>query len=607
MSKYAQKISSYLIISVFVFLPFLNNSHIFYGTYVVKETFICLAALLAAVISLPGILGGKKAGINPYIYICLVFMALLMLSGAGNPAVNRTLYSEKIITWLSLLFIPAVCVMPSMEKITAAAVLSNLAVVIIGAIQAFLFFSGGNYYFFGNDEFGKRIYSVFGNPDIFAAYLTAIIPVIFYAYKLNKGKSLLALAVINILLLLFTQSLSGAFTLSILAIVWAAICLKGKRRVAVFAAVFIVVAAALWRITGVKNDSAVLRHFLWDSSVKMTSANPVFGVGAGNFRVLTPEFQAQALKDGNYPDYVSVHDEAYAHNDFLQMLSETGIAGCMAFAALICYPFYVYFRNRSRAPEDGYILFSMAGILIFSTANFPFEIPLIAAMYAVFSFKLSGEAGLSIQKPGIFLKTAAAAAVLGVAAADIYFIPDYLERGYLTAYMGYAAAKELKVNYPGFAAKAQIDYQLSFYTGIMKSREGDFNGAIKDFKRALELFPNFAGCIYNLGNAYYNSGDLQNASLCYRKLIDLNRAYAPAYNNLAIIEKKENNYKEAIRLLTQAEKWNPGLLEINYNLADAYYHEGDTEKKLIYLKKALQIKADYQPALELAKKSGFVP
>lgn len=601
MLKYARKISSFLILSVFLFMPFLNNHYIFYGTYAVKEVFLCLAALIAAVVTLPKILSGKEMKINPYIIICALFVVSLILSGAGNITVNRTIYTDRIIIWASLLFLTAVCAMPSAGLITAAIVLSNLAVVAAGIAQVFLFYSGNSFNFFGNDEFGKRIFSIFGNPDIFAAYLIAVIPMIFYSYKLTGRKVLAALVIINVLLVFLTQSAAALSVISIMFLLWCLRNFRGRKRILTAGIALIIIAGGIFWAAGQKKDSVVLRRFLWESSVKMAFDNPVFGAGAGNFRILGPAYQAKVLKQGGYPGYVATHDEAYVHNDFLQSLSETGIAGVLIFLVFLFYPFYIYFRNKSGKPEDGYIVFSMAGIILFSTANFPFEMPLIAAMYMIFAFKLTIQTKIVIEKPGLLLKSGAAAAAFCVISANIFFIPDYLERGYMEAYLGYASAKQLKVNYAAYDIQSARDYQISFYIGIMKNSEGDFNGAIKSYIQALKLFPGFVGCIYNLGNAYFNSGDYQTAGLCYRKIIGLNRVFIPAYNNLAIIEKKNNNYKDAVMLLLQADKLSPNMPEVNYNLADAYYHEGDTKKAEVYLKKTLQIKADYQPALMLAQ------
>lgn len=607
MVKYAQKISSLLVLSVFFILPFFNNNHIFYGTYTVKEVYLCLAAFLAAVLWLPGFLRAGTVKINPYVYVCALFMFLLLLSGIGNPALNRVLYAERSAIWLAMLLLPAAGLLPNFDKITKAAVVSNIPVTIAAIIQGVLFLSGNGAYFSGRNEFGFRIFAVFGNPDLYAAYIVVVIPLIIYAYSMTKKKSILALAVLNAGLMISTQSVSGAGTLSIMAIVWAAAVLKGKRKILAVVIAMLVMSAAAWMITSQKKDSAVMRLFLWDASARMAAAYPLTGAGAGNFRIFSPVFQAKALEHGKYPAYVLVHDEAYAHNDLMQFISETGMAGTAGFLLLLFFPFYVYFGNKNKKPGDSCAAAAMAGVIIFSMANFPFEMPMITAFYMALAFKVTAGAELREVKAGLALKAGASAAAIGAAFSALIIVPDYLARGYLASYMGYAVSKELKVNFGADEKKIRSDYQLSFYAGIMKSREGMYKEAIMYFKMALELFPGFAGAMYNLGNAYYNSSDMENAELYYRKLIDLNRAYVPAYNNLALIEKRNQNYEEAIKLLLEAEKYNPGLLEVNYNLAEAFYLSGNMEKSAEYLRKTLKIKADYQPALILMEKQGFKP
>src|SRR5580692_1125815 len=45
------------------------------------------------------------------------------------------------------------------------------------------------------------------------------------------------------------------------------------------------------------------------------------------------------------------------------------------------------------------------------------------------------------------------------------------------------------------------DAQLSFRIGLLRGQAGDFAGAVKAFKQALEIQPNFAEAHYNLGLA----------------------------------------------------------------------------------------------------------
>ena len=54
-------------------------------------------------------------------------------------------------------------------------------------------------------------------------------------------------------------------------------------------------------------------------------------------------------------------------------------------------------------------------------------------------------------------------------------------------------------------------------SGNSKMENGDFNGAIEDYTKALEVFPNDPVINYNLGVAKYNLGDTNGACIDFRK------------------------------------------------------------------------------------------
>jgi O-antigen ligase len=78
-------------------------------------------------------------------------------------------------------------------------------------------------------------------------------------------------------------------------------------------------------------DSAV-RLDLWSSAIRMFDAHPLLGVGYQHFAVRLP---AYFTATGNYDSFLvqfSMLD--YAHNTFLSLLAETGIAGAVLIIAL---------------------------------------------------------------------------------------------------------------------------------------------------------------------------------------------------------------------------------------------------------------------------------
>lgn len=76
------------------------------------------------------------------------------------------------------------------------------------------------------------------------------------------------------------------------------------------------------------------------------------------------------------------------------------------------------------------------------------------------------------------------------------------------------------------------------------SKIGDYKEAEKHYQYAYTLAPQDA-ILSNLAITYAQEGDLIKAEETYRKLIEINKNYSPAYVNLAYILVKSNKFKQA--------------------------------------------------------------
>ena len=83
--------------------------------------------------------------------------------------------------------------------------------------------------------------------------------------------------------------------------------------------------------------------------------------------------------------------------------------------------------------------------------------------------------------------------------------------------------------------------------GNAYASKGEFDTAIKDYTKAIELNPNYAEAYYNRGNAYYKKGEFDTAIKDYTKAIELfklegNKEFEDiAENNKKIAEEKLKN------------------------------------------------------------------
>ncbi|MFL6276845.1 MAG: O-antigen ligase family protein [Blastocatellia bacterium] len=142
-------------------------------------------------------------------------------------------------------------------------------------------------------------------------------------------------------------------------------------------------------IDAIKSDSDTPADFysrreIWRDTLQMVRAHPMLGVGLGAYNTVFPNF---AHHDGMYK-------VDYAHNDYLQALSDGGmIAGVLALWFIVLLGRAVWRATRADDPlEAGLALGSGAGLLallIHSAFDFNLQIPSNALLFVFLSALVS--------------------------------------------------------------------------------------------------------------------------------------------------------------------------------------------------------------------------
>lgn len=157
------------------------------------------------------------------------------------------------------------------------------------------------------------------------------------------------------------------------------------------------------------------------------------------------------------------------------------------------------------------------------------------------------------------------------------------------------AVKELRE-----AIKQRPDWEDPHYVLALSLTElGRLDEAIAEFKRviafALKDEPKILS-YYNMGNAYADLGQYEEAIDAYRQAIKLNDKLSKPYNNLGLSYAALNKIEEAIPEFKEAIKLRPDYAEAHYNLGVAYVQLGrkqdaeEQKKTLVKLKSDLAAK-----------------
>ncbi len=125
--------------------------------------------------------------------------------------------------------------------------------------------------------------------------------------------------------------------------------------------------------------------------------------------------------------------------------------------------------------------------------------------------------------------------------------------------------------------------------GNLRRSQDDFQGAYKDYSKAIELSPEGDDSYYNRGNVLDRLGDPKLAIQDYNKAILLNPKLADSYNNRGWTYFEIGNAKSAITDITQAISINPKYVRAYNNRGWVYYKSGDAKSALLDFDKAIEL------------------
>lgn len=139
----------------------------------------------------------------------------------------------------------------------------------------------------------------------------------------------------------------------------------------------------------------------------------------------------------------------------------------------------------------------------------------------------------------------------------------------------------------------------TFYNrGLAYVEKKDYVAAIRDFTKAIKLNPNNAFAFNNRGNAYASNKDYDAAIRDYNKAIELVPNFAMAFNNRGLAHRHNKNYDAAIQDYTEAIKLDLNLAMTMANMGIAYEIKGDKENARLWWEKALEKKEYLPPGVE---------
>lgn len=110
--------------------------------------------------------------------------------------------------------------------------------------------------------------------------------------------------------------------------------------------------------------------------------------------------------------------------------------------------------------------------------------------------------------------------------------------------------------------------------GVVKFARNDYDGAIMEFSRAIELSPDWASAYYHRAGPELSKDDFDGAISDWDKAILLKADYGEAYSTRAVAKFAKDDYDGAISDCTRAIGLNPNFAGCVAIVPESYKREG---------------------------------
>jgi O-antigen ligase len=488
---------------------------------------------------------------------------------------------------------------------------------------------------------GGRVAGTFFNPNFLAGYLAAILGVIggiilffptsFYKENQNAKKPFLKLSspliifilsfILIFITLILTQSRGGgiAFLVSFLFLFFLKFRIKALIILPILLLIFLIIPNPLKnRLMNISKSDiyAYERISVWKESIKMLGENP-WGTGLGIYKY---SFLKHRIPNDK-AIFRYKKKAVKAHNEYLQLGVETGIAGLTVFLIFIFLILKKAFRAISYAQisQKGLIIGITAGIIsilvhsLLDANLHQFPIVLLFSLYISFIMILS-ENTKKVEYTFTYKKHYIYLVIILLFLTAFFVIRDGL--GYFYFMKGDSYSNQRKLT------KAADNYRMAIFFDPGNTRYHKaliysvwFNHKIKAIKRCSEALRgvNLAQKIdsadpeiraikgrlyYSLSNLSKNkikrSENLKYAIFAFKDALKID-PYNPFYRNeLGFCYFFSENYNKAEEEFLKIVKLEPNFLPSRNYLGNIYEKKGELNKAIYEYKKVLNIKKKYQ-------------
>ena len=306
--------------------------------------------------------------------------------------------------------------------------------------------------------------------------------------------------------------------------------------------------ASMFKSTEYTEGSFSIRSQMWMSTARMMLANPLTGVGAGAFEVQIPLYQRI---------YTVAETDYYAHNEFLQLLSEYGVlVGGLVLAVLWAYLLHTAgstWRLRgadaSEAPLRAFTLTSLLALMVVCNAGFPWHLASTGALLMLgLAILVGSDARLGKQEP-FFASPLRWRPVYGRSAFALLLCCTVLA-GYITWQAAQAERKIVR------AIELAVSLRQPQQANALERKAV----LLQDAREGIAINPHYRKLTPVVANLLASAGDLSNAVWIWETVAASRPHVAAFWSDLALAYSKLGQHNRAHQALAQVQRLKPDAM-----------------------------------------------
>jgi len=426
-----------------------------------------------------------------------------------------------------------------------------------------------------------RILGIYGNPDFFAPYLLQFIPLTVALAVLDPAARV-KMGVLSAFLLatLWLTAVWGAFFALIIVLPFSVVLVawvdgridenRAKRlSFGILAAGALLVILATWSlsVSGRKSSAISERVVKVLMSMEMWKKAPVAGIGLNDFRSWYPLLQQKARFRFGLP-FESLGSsgiqENRVHNDYAQMLAESGILGTgmfLWFMVAVCAGALKKLKDARITVGDRAAICGLLGgvlvILVYALPNFPFHIVSSSATFWMLAGLLSSwQAKASTESmplatrnsPALETQTDPATGESPFAPAKLLKIAAWCTVLFMTVYCVQIFYGRIQMT------RAENCWQRKPLPDVTAA---DVREAVRYYEKAVRLDPDQAQLVFDYGAICFNNAAktpefFPRAEGLFKEAERIGYYQEGLYYGLATFAEKRGDIKGAYRLYTAA-------------------------------------------------------